>query len=185
MSDINESRRALISLLASKSKHGHVGRTALMKYMYLLQTLRGVPLGYRFTLYSYGPFDSNVLVDLSVAEAFEAVESELELYSGGYGYKIRPARNAKWLQKRAEKFLSRYGKDIEWVIKNFGSFTSAELELVGTIVFVDREPIRRKGKSELTEIARLVHEVKTHFSREKILQYASRLADESLLRASA
>lgn len=185
MPDINESRRALISVIASKSKRGFVGRTALMKYMYLLQTLRGVPLGYRFTLYSYGPFDSDVLVDLSVAEAFEAVESELELFSGGYGYKIRPSRNAKWLQKRAERFLARYARDIDWVIKNFGSFTSAELELLGTIVFVDREPMRRKEKTELREIARLVHEIKPHFSKEKILQYASQLAEESLLRASA
>jgi uncharacterized protein len=185
MQDINEGRRALISVLASKSKQGYFGRTALMKYMYLLQTLRGVPLGYHFTLYSYGPFDSNVLVDLSVAEAFEAVETELELYSGGYGYKIRPSHNAKWLQKRAEKFLFKYAKDIDWVIRNFGSFTSAELELVGTIVFVDRENLRGKERPELRQIARLVHEIKPHFSKEKILQYASQLASESILRASA
>ena len=185
MPDVNESRRALISVLASRSKQGHIGRTALMKYMYLLQTLRSVPLGYRFTLYSYGPFDSDVLVDLSIAEAFEAVESELELFSGGYGYKIRPSRNAKWLQKRAEKFLARYSKDIDWVIGNFGSFTSSELELVGTIVFVDREPLRGKGRAELRQIAKLVHEIKPHFSKEKILQYASQLASESILRATA
>src|SRR4029077_12453547 len=120
----NELRLALIPVLAAKSKGGHMGRTALMKYMYLLQTVRSVPLGYHFTLYSYGPFDSNVLADLSVAEALEGVKTELELYSGGYGYKIRPGRNADWLRRRSDKSLLRYAKDIGWVIDKFGSLTS-------------------------------------------------------------
>jgi uncharacterized protein len=183
MDEINESRLALFPVLAGRSKGGCVGRTALMKYMYLLQTLRGVPLGYRFTLYSYGPFDSDVLADLGLAESMELVESEVELYPGGYGYRIRPTTNAKWIEKRAEKFLSRHAKDVDWVIKRFGAFSSAELELVGTIVFVDREGGNRK--KNLEQIARLVHEVKPHFSPEKVLQYARQLADESILQACA
>jgi hypothetical protein len=183
MNEINESRLALFPVLASKSKGGCVGRTALMKYMYLLQTLRGLPLGYRFTLYSYGPFDSDVLADLAIAESLEAVESELELYSGGYGYRIRPSSNAKWLEKRAEKFLSRYAKDVDWVIKRFGSFSSAELELVGTIVFVDREAGLRK--KNLEQIAKLVHDLKPHFSPDKVMKYARQLAEESILQACA
>jgi hypothetical protein len=52
------------------------------------------------------------------------------------------------------------GKDIEWVIKKFGSFNSAELELVGTVVYVDREAASGKNKAKLEQIAKLVHEVK-------------------------
>jgi len=185
MPDVNESRRALITVLARRSKGGFMGRTAMMKYMYLLQTVRGVPLGYRFTLYAYGPFDSDVLVDLSVAEAFEAVECELELYPGGYGYKIRAAKNARWLQKRAEKFLARISRDIDWVIKKFGSFSAAELELVGTIVYVDREVIAGKKRLGLEQVVKLVREVKPHFSQDKVLHYARQLANERLLQASA
>jgi hypothetical protein len=185
MPDIHEFRKALIPVLAARSKGGYLGRTALMKYMYLLQTVRGVPLGYRFTLYSYGPFDSDVLVDLSVAEGFEAVETELELYTGGYGYRIRPAHNAKWLEKRYEKILRKYDKDVDWVIKGFGSFSSAELELVGTIIYVDRETFVSRKRLGLNQVAKLVHEIKPHFSADKVLQYARRLADESILQASA
>ncbi len=185
MSDMNEFRRALIPVLASRSKGGYLGRTALMKYMYLLQTVRGIPLGYRFTLYSYGPFDSDVLVDLSVAEAFEAVESELELYSGGYGYRIHPAHHAKWLEKRAEKLLKKYDRDVDWVIKNFGAFSSAELELVGTIIYVDREASGSKKRLGLDQVAKLVNEVKPHFSTDKVLKYARQLASERILQASA
>ena len=35
-----------------KSAPNKPGRTALMKFAYLLQTIRGVPLGYRFRLYN-------------------------------------------------------------------------------------------------------------------------------------
>lgn len=161
-----------------------MGRTALMKYMYLLQTVRGVPLGYHFTLYSYGPFDSDVLSDLGIAEALEAVKIDLELYAGGYGYRIRPGRNAKWLERRAKKFVHRYSTDTDWVVKKFGSFTSAELELVGTIVFVDREVIGRKNPVSLDRIAKLVHEVKPHFTEARVLQYARQLANEDILRGS-
>jgi len=181
----NEARLSLFPVLASKSKNGCMGRTALMKYMYLLQTVRGVPLGYHFTLYSYGPFDSDVLSDLSIAEALEAVKTELALYAGGYGYRIRPGRNAKWLERRAEKFLARHSTDIDWVVKKFGSFTSAELELVGTIVYVDQEAISRKKPTSLDQVARLVHDVKPHFTEAKVLQYARQLANERILKASS
>ncbi|HUK23377.1 MAG TPA: hypothetical protein VLV49_02270 [Terriglobales bacterium] len=161
-----------------------MGRTALMKYMYLLQAVRNVPLDYHFTLYSYGPFDSDVLADLSIAESLEAVESELVLYSGGYGYKIRPNRDRQWLQKRAGKFINRYEEDVTWVITHFGYLTSAELELVGTIVYVDQEC--SVGKHEgLQRVAELVHEIKPHFSMRKILEYAQNLADEDVLQAAA
>ncbi len=185
MSNANEFRLALIPVLAAKSRGGYIGRTALMKYMYLLQTVRAVPLGYNFTLYSYGPFDSDVLADLAAAESLDAVKTELELYSGGYGYRIESHDNAQWLQKRAAKFLIRYGKDVDWVIKKFGSFKSAELELVGTVVYVDREAAIGKGKTKLDQIAKLVHEVKPHFSVDKILHYARQLADDGILHAAA
>jgi len=184
MPEIIELRRALISVLAAKSQGGCMGRTALMKYMYLLQTLRGVPLGYRFTLYSYGPFDADVLADLSVAEAFEAVKSELDLYPGGYGYKIRPDHNAEWIERRAGKLLARYSKDVDWVIRKFGGYSSSELELVGTIIYVDRE-VAGKKRTGLEDVARLVYEVKPHFSEAKVLNYARQLANDRMLQVAA
>jgi hypothetical protein len=66
MSSASNERIGLIAYLAKRSP---IGRTALMKYCYFLQALRGVPLGYNFSLYSYGPFDAAVLSDLGDAEA--------------------------------------------------------------------------------------------------------------------
>ncbi len=181
MSDLHDARLALIPFLAGNTSSGHIGRTALMKYMYFLQTLRHVPLGYRFTLYSYGPFDSEVLADLASAETLGAVESEAVLYPGGYGYQIRPGNKANWLQRRAADFLKRNKLNVRWVTERFGSFTSAQLELVSTIIYADREAAHKKEKLQLKDIVHRVHEIKPHFSNAKILSYAEALKQDRLL----
>jgi uncharacterized protein len=184
MTEHQENRVALIPVLAEHSPHQKIGRTAVMKFMYFLQTLRNVPLGYRFTLYSYGPFDSNVLADLSIAESLRAVQSETVLYSGGYGYEIRPAEKAKWLQKRAAKFIDEHKKDVRWVTERFGKLSSAQLELVGTIIYADREAAESNKAVHLDALARRVNEIKPHFSETEILNFAKDLAKDKLLRAA-
>ena len=181
MADSNEGRLALIPVLAAQSSNGYIGRTALMKYMYFLQVLRKVPLGYRFTLYSYGPFDSDVLADLGSAESLDVVKSDLAPYLGGYGYKISPAGRAEWLRKRSSVFLSHHKEDVKWVLHTFGSYTSAELELLATIVFVDREAHQKKERIRLNDVVKRVHEIKPHFNEDKIQSYATRLIKEKLL----
>ena len=46
-------RTAVLTALVTRAPKSP-GRTALMKFAYLLQMVRGVPLGYRFRLRNYG-----------------------------------------------------------------------------------------------------------------------------------
>jgi len=62
-----------------------------MKFLYFITALRGLNLGYRFTLYSYGPFDSAVLEDSDYAATLNAVRVRTEIYRSGYGYVIEQA----------------------------------------------------------------------------------------------
>ena len=87
-------RLGLICSLVEKSE-GRAGRTALMKFAYFLKELKGVPLDYRFTLYTYGPFDSRVLDDLSYAEALEAVEGKLVVFPADMVMSIRSIPKAR------------------------------------------------------------------------------------------
>lgn len=185
MTELHEERMALISVLAGRSPLGHVGRTGVMKLLYFLQVLRDVPLGYRFSLYSYGPFDSDVLADLANAEALGAVESNVVQFSGGYGYEIRQGRNAEWLQNRASQFLEQYRPDVDWVMERFGTLKSGQLELVSTIVYVDQEAAGNDEELSLDETAEIVHEIKPHFSKDEIVKFAVWLRDDGLLRAAA
>jgi len=161
MSDIPSARLATIVALIEK-KHP-LGRTAVMKLCYFLQTLRDVPLGYRFTLYSYGPFDSSVLSDISSAEALGGIDSKTVLYPGGYGYEISPAGNSEFVKSLASDFIAKYDADLDWVIQQFGEFGSADLELLSTIVYVDHETARAEARESSDTLAKKVHEIKPHF----------------------
>ncbi len=160
-----------------------MGRTALMKFCYLLQTLRGVPLGYRFTLYSYGPFDSTVLSDLNTAETLRAVESNVTFYSGGYGYRISKGERADSVLQFAAPLLDKYRPDIEWVLEQFGSHGSADLELEGTIVYVDREAVRSSERLSVDQLAQRVRDVKPHFNEDYIREKVSTLREHGLLKS--
>src|SRR5437879_13176120 len=107
--DVN--RLAVITWLAENA--GSLGRTALMKYCYFLQIVCGVPLGYRFSLYSYGPFDSDVLSDLDVVEPMAGVKSSVEYFSGGYGYCIESGEHASCYKRLGDAFVRAYQQQLQ------------------------------------------------------------------------
>lgn len=154
------------------------GRTALMKYCFFLQVVRRVPLGYSFTLYSYGPFDSDVMADLQTAEALNVLRSQTVLYPGGYGYSITSGQNAGQINKRYDTFLSPYREDINWVAGTFGHYNASDLELLSTILFVS---IREKALSN-ENIAARVFIVKPHFTMIQIRSKVAWLESQALLR---
>ncbi|MFZ1009828.1 MAG: hypothetical protein WAN65_23525, partial [Candidatus Sulfotelmatobacter sp.] len=153
MNEINKARLGLLPVLAEHAPAGHIGRTALMKYMYFLQVVRGVPLGYSFSMYSYGPFDSEVLADLSSAEMLKIVDVTPVEFAGGYGYRIRSGSRSESAKLNAEHLLTNHSKDIDWLFTVFGNLNSAELELTSTIVYVDREFAGRKQHASISDVA--------------------------------
>ena len=181
MSEVFRARLSLIPALAEQHPAGHIGRTALMKYMYFLQTLRGVPLGYQFSMYSYGPFDSDVLSDLSCAEALKMVTASPIQFPGGYGYQIRPGAEAKTIEELNSSFLAKYKSDIDWILAEFGELDSANLELTSTIIYVDREFADAKEPTVVTDIERRVSDIKPHFSGSHIQRMVERLLRKGLL----
>jgi hypothetical protein len=48
-----------------------------------------VPLGYSFRLYTYGPYDSQILEDLKIAEGRGAILCRKFDWQGGTGYEIK------------------------------------------------------------------------------------------------
>jgi uncharacterized protein len=180
MSDTQSARLATIVALAERQPR--LGRTAVMKLCYFLQTLRNVPLGYRFTLYSYGPFDAGVLSDISSADALEGIESETVLYpSGGYGYEISPGTRRAAVRAMASDFIKKYSADIDWVVEQFGSSGSADLELLSTIVYADREAAQAKVRQSADALAARVQEIKPRFKRSDVQSKVEDLAQRHLL----
>lgn len=184
MNEINRARLGLLPTLAENAPAGHIGRTALMKYMYFLQTVRLIPLGYNFSLYSYGPFDSDVLTDLSSAEALKIVDVTPVEFTGGYGYRIQPGSRSALAKDSARQFLNEHTKDIEWLFSVFGAMNSAQLELASTIVYVDRELAERAEKQSVDEVAARVSEIKPHFTRTQIRKFVHDLLRKEVLTAT-
>lgn len=178
-------RLAVIVALAEEVDRTGFGRTALMKCAYFLQTLKGVPLGYRFTLYTFGPYDSDVLQDLDYAQRLGALSVDLVAYPTGYGYSIRVGPDAEALLDRAKDFLDGCRPKIRDIVTAFGNKNAADLELDSAIVFVSKSPEIQRSEKKLDEIVDQVRAIKPRFSDEKIRHAAQELTSGGYLTAIA
>jgi uncharacterized protein YwgA len=163
-----------------------LGRTKLMKYLYILQTVKSVPLGYKFHLYVYGPYDGKVLEDLRIAEAWGAVREELTPSSYGHSYRIVPGAQSGKLIESVKEFVGKHQKAIRWVVANFSPFSDDRLELLSTIIWADKEA-RRTGKRRTeAELVKIVHKIKPRLPKDtakELVEHLKRLSVFQALRA--
>jgi hypothetical protein len=174
-------RLALLTTLVEGSPNQTLGRTAIVKLAYLLQVLCGVPLGYAFRLYTYGPFDSELLGDLDYAQALKAVEVRTVLFPGGYRFDVRPGPAAAVVKAQAGEWLAQHQPAINRVIGEFAGCTASELELLTTIIYADRELSRNLQIATTEELAHRVREVKPHFTEGHVLGKTSYLLGKGML----
>ena len=158
---------AVVHLVQRLSPRGGVGRTALMKLLYLTQVLEHQPFGYEFGLYTYGPYDAQVLEDLKLADVLGAAEQRVEEYDFGRGYRITAGAGAAALLA-ATPLPAASREALDRVVGDFGGRTARELEMIGTVVFLDRLAQRRGEHPTAPELARRVHEVKPHLAETMI-----------------
>lgn len=168
-------RTALIGQLArSCEKEGYFGRTALMKILYFLQEFGGVDLGYDFSLYNYGPFDSEVLSDLDTAKVFSAVKVSVR-HSGGY--QIEPGEELERAEGFAAAFLTENGTAIDKIVGDLRGKSAKELELLATIHFVWRDQSERPDDISVDKIIERVASLKPEFPEPRIQSAIKDLLD--------
>lgn len=168
-----------LALLAELSRRARLGRTAIMKLSFFLQESLGVPLGYDFSLYSYGPFDSDVLADITTAERLNVLKSSVEFYpSGSTGYLYSEGSDAKSAKDIASRFLAENEQKIQWVLTHFGNKNAGELELLSTILFV----AKFHNPKDVPDLVEQVKLIKPHFSPERIESGFNELVALKILR---
>ncbi len=180
-----EMRLAVVARLVCKAPGQKLGRTALMKLMYFLQELKEVPLGYDFRLYTYGPFDSEVLSDLGTATNLNKVVERTVIYARGYGYEITPGKHAGQLSRQLETTDADIADQIDAVVDEFGMFGAAELELRSTILFVDREMSRSGLATTAGTVIERVRQIKPHFDEKAIVDRVTEMQQKGWLRSIA
>jgi hypothetical protein len=167
-----------LGLLAELSGRARLGRTAIMKLLFFLQESKGVPLGYQFSLYSYGPFDSDVLADISSAERLNVLKSSTVYYPSGLGYEYSPGGDVQNVKTLAGDFLNAHKTSIDWALDHFSGKTAGELELLSTILFV----AKYQNPKSVAKLVEQVELIKPHFSQGQIQQGFNDLVNLNILR---
>ena len=154
--------------------HAQFGKTALQKLVYLLQDAYGVDCGYDFSLYTYGPFTSELLQDLDLVESVGGVEVR-PVRKGIDGYHIVPHDNAAWVKAQARAFLTDNKGALGKLIEEYGHYSAKELEIRATMIYVEREMKRDSKPVSLDGLVRVVHDIKPYFPIDEIKSVAEEL----------
>ena len=150
-------------------RDANIGKTAMMKFLYLLQTVFSVPLGYDFEIYTYGPYSQAVMSDIEFAYHNGNIRiTPVEYPNGMCGYQI----NAEDSKASSEPDYLGTDKEYERAIDSVVSFLSRksakELELFSTIVFVF-DSFKKNGWEQTQDvICTTVKSIKPHFALETI-----------------
>jgi hypothetical protein len=151
-----------------------------MKLAFFLQELRGAPLGYSFRLYTYGPYDAQVLTDLKIAESIGLVESEQFEWDGGSGYAFREGPKTLALSDDAAQQMILLNTDIDFIVSEFGNLSAADLEIESTIFYVAKEAQQEGRLLGDDALVKSVKSIKPHHSVSRIEAGLERLRRRNL-----
>ena len=140
------------------------GKTALQKMVFLLQEIYKVDVGYSFGFHTFGPFAGELLGDLDFAERMGAVQVKSVEGSYGNGYLIEPGAHIKEIFAKAEPFLKQHGKELDALVSAFGTKTAKDLELLTTIIYLNKEIMWDEQKMTRTEAVGKIRELKPKFT---------------------
>lgn len=138
------------------------GKTAVMKYLYLLQKVYRLPMGYDYSIYTYGPYSSMVMEDIDFADKEKIISVKREVYDNGIsGYCITPSERASEIIAAEEETVQKYKKSIQEMLSLFGGKSAKELELLTTIIYIYSN--YKANQWDTDGVADNVHEIKPHF----------------------
>ena len=112
-------RMSLISEIVKQKPA--LGKTAIMKFIYILQQIYKVPIGYDYEIYTYGPYSSEVMEDVRLAVNFNAIDMDTVTFPSGHlGYELKPTDSTNGIISKEQNFVDLYRDNISNVISIFG-----------------------------------------------------------------
>mgnify|MGYP000879905401 CR=1 FL=1 len=171
-------RLGIISKIVSKQPG--LGKTAMMKYIFLLQKIYKMPLGYNFEIYTYGPYSSEVMEDIDFAKQQSIVSIDRIAYPNGLkGYSIEPTDKLDSILEQESQFIAQYKEAVDSTIEAFGDRNAKELELLTTIIYL--YSTYRANNWPMEEIPSNVHDIKPHFDIKTIREELHNLDTQGIL----
>lgn len=157
-------RVVLLSLVNAMEAYGSwCGETHVQKCCYFLQAMLGVPLGFDFILYKHGPFSFDLRDELTAMRGDALLA--IRVRDTSYGPSLTLGPNHQVLSRRFAGQVSVYDRQIDFVVQHLSLKGVAELERLGTALFITRE---ERGLSA-RERAKRVNELKPHVTLEQAL----------------
>ena len=151
------------------------GKTVLQKMVFLLQEVYGVDAKYSFSFHTFGPFAPELLGDLDMAESYGAVVVKSVNDGCGHGYVIESGARVKECMADAEGFLKANSTQIENLVSAFGGKTAKELELLTTIIYLNKEIKFDTDKMTRNAAIGKIRELKPKFTEKEIRDGMSKL----------
>lgn len=142
-----------------------IGKTAVMKIMYILQEVKGVKTGYDFSIYTYGPYAAEIMEDIDDLSVNGYISCSMYPSHTYIGYKLI-------IKDQGEKAITQLNGNDTKALKDVVEFaenkTAKELELYSTIIYADRLIRKNSWESSLNNLTKMVHEMKPHFNDDHI-----------------
>jgi uncharacterized protein YwgA len=164
-------KRCNIIRSLAKKKERELGKTATMKFLYLLQQVYKIPLGYSFGIYTYGPYSAEVMGDVDFAENIELIRTKFL----SPGYDIDP------LDGKEEPLESEIEESIDKMLKIFSKKSPKDLELLTTIIYLYNNYEKNDWNNDIESISIDVKGIKPYFTKNQIKSVYTELQKNDIL----
>lgn len=156
---------AIIAYIAKATQEkGALGKKALQKLLHLSHELRGVPVGYQFNLYTYGPFSRELAGDVDLLDSMGLISVHFD--ASRNGYEIKPVEKSEEIISKSEGFLSPIKEDIDFIVDRFGGRLAKELELSSMVTFILKN--KMVDISDDSAVIDKFLEIKPHYKRSEV-----------------
>ncbi len=162
MTDIQ--RSAVIATLVKdfRVRKAFCGETHVQKSVYFMQELLGVPLGFEYLLYIYGPFSFELQNHLAAMRA----DDMITVRPLDYGTTFEPGEQLSYLEEHLPKTIGRYRDAIGFVVGNLAGIGVKQLEQLATALYFT---IAQPEETEEKRAERIL-EVKPHIRMDEALR---------------
>jgi len=169
------SKEIILNIL---NKKPDLGKTAVMKIIFILQHVFDVNLGYNFDIYTYGPYAAEVTDELEALIYEDFIKADIYTFNNYLGYKLN-------ISEKGESSKGTLSTDdeqkINKVLLSFGDKKAKELELDSTIIYIRNLHMKNKWGDIKEDIIKDVREIKPHFSNNKIGKAYDNLKNSGML----
>jgi uncharacterized protein YwgA len=143
----------------------NLGKTAVMKVIYMLQQIKKMDLGYKFEIYTYGPYTAEVTEDIDDLIQGGLIHSSMYDYGSYVGYELQLSKDGS---NSLDELSEKDNLSVAEIISFIDGKTTKYLELSSTIVFISELYSKNELPHSKEEITSKVHEIKPHFDIDTI-----------------